>query len=188
MSPKGFLPRAAAVAAATALVAACSGSGGVPGAGGTTTTAGPATSTTTTTTTAPVPVLCPHPSFRPAATVDEVRALAADDPGAAAIVFAEDRFECAADVVVVSAGDLERVALAAHLAAALQGPLLFAGPAPAPGLEAELARLIPQRIWLVGGGFAVPAAPEGSAVEVLERRSRRTGRGGRPNWPAAGRF
>ncbi len=55
-------------------------------------------------------------------------------------------FLCADDVVVVRPADLNEVAAASQLAAALGGPLLF----PEPRLAAELGRLKPERIHLVG--------------------------------------
>ncbi len=160
MSPPG--PRGIAVAAvAVALLAAgCSGRGGVAGAETTTTSAPPAT--TTTTTTEPPPVLCAATRYQEARTGDdtEVRRFPAGGTGVAAAQFAMDTFECAADVVVVDPADLERVALAASLAAGLQGPLLFGGPAPSSAVEAVVAALRPQRVWLVGE-VAVPGAARG---------------------------
>ena len=115
--------------------AACSGSAGVVPPASTSTTA--TTTTATTATTTPPPALCPRNNLRPAATYSEVRSLSADDPAAAAVQIARDRFECAAEVVVVAPGDLVRVALAARLAAARQAPLLFAGTAASPVPVAE---------------------------------------------------
>lgn len=57
-----------------------------------------------------------------------------------------ETFICADDVVVVAEGDLNEVAAAAQLAAAVSGPLLF----PEPRLAAELGRLKPDRVHLVG--------------------------------------
>ena len=145
--------------------AACSGSAGVVPPASTSTTA--TTTTATTATTTPPPALCPRNNLRPAATYSEVRSLSADDPAAAAVQIARDRFECAAEVVVVAPGDLVRVALAARLAAARQAPLLFAGTAASPALDAALAGLIPQRVLLVGGGFSAPEVPDGTEVERL---------------------
>ncbi len=146
--------------------AACSGSGGVPGAQ-TTASPGSTTTATTTTTTEPPPALCERTAYLPPATEEELRSVSAGDPAAAALGFSGDVFACAAAVVVVSPAGLEQVALAARLAVAVEGPLLFGGPSASPALEAELARLIPQRVWLVGNGPAVPAVPEGSEVTRL---------------------
>lgn len=55
-------------------------------------------------------------------------------------------FLCADDVVVVGTGDLNEVAAASQLAAAVSGPLLF----PEPRLAAELGRLNPARVHIVG--------------------------------------
>lgn len=57
-----------------------------------------------------------------------------------------EAFLCADDVVVVTPGNLNRVAAGAQLAAALSGPLLF----PEPRLAAELGRLKPERVHLLG--------------------------------------
>jgi hypothetical protein len=160
--------RSAAVLAAALAATACSGGDGVPGvAASTTTTVAPTTSTTTTT--EPAPVLCPEATYLPARTSMDaaIRPLAADDLAAAAAQFSLDTFECAADVVVVSTADLERVALAARLAAALRGPLLFGGAVPSQALEAGVARLMPQRLWLVGGDVEVAVLPEGTEVKAL---------------------
>lgn len=57
-----------------------------------------------------------------------------------------EAFICADDVVVVASGDLNEVAAASQLAAAVSGPLLF----PDPRLAAELGRLDARRVHLVG--------------------------------------
>jgi hypothetical protein len=148
-----------------ALSAACSAGAGVPGGASTSTTAATTTSTTTTT----LPPLCAATTYLPALSPAEtqVEPLAVDDLQGASLQFAADVFECAADVVLVSPGDLERVALAARLAAGLEGPLLFAGAAAPEAVEDELARLIPQRVWLVGADVAPPLVPEGTEVRRL---------------------
>ncbi|MBP1632642.1 MAG: putative lipoprotein, partial [Acidobacteria bacterium] len=157
--------RRPALALAALLAAGCSVGGGVPGGStGTVTTA-----ITTTTTTAPPPALCLAPTLLPAPVADEteVGRVPGANPVAAAIGFSAAVYECAADVVIVSTGDLGRVALAARLAAALEGPLLFGRAAAAPALEAELARLVPQRVWQVGDDVEPGALPEGTEVELL---------------------
>jgi hypothetical protein len=63
-----------------------------------------------------------------------------------ALSLSGETFVCADDVVVVDTHDLNEVAAAAQLAAAVSGPLLF----PDPRLAAELGRLKPERIHLVG--------------------------------------
>ena len=64
-----------------------------------------------------------------------------------ALSLSGELFLCAGDVVVVGESDLNEVAAAAQLAAALGGPLLH----PHPQLAAELGRLKPMRIHLLGG-------------------------------------
>jgi hypothetical protein len=157
--------RSVAVALVALLAAGCSVGGGVPGgsAGSSTTAA------TTTTTTEPLPVLCLASTLLPVPVVGatEVRRVSGSDPVAAAIGFSTEVYGCVPDVVVVSAVNLDRVALAARLAAALRGPLLFGRAAPSPALEAELARLLPQRVWLVGGDVEPGRLPEGTELKLL---------------------
>ncbi|HUU62205.1 MAG TPA: hypothetical protein VMX37_07460, partial [Acidimicrobiia bacterium] len=156
--------RHVALAVATLLATGCSVGAGVPGATVTSTT----TPATTTSTTEPAPVLCVSPTLLPAPTGEtEVRRLSGANPVAAAIALSSEVYQCSPDVVVVSTADLNRVALAARLAAALDGPLLFARSSAASALEAELARLIPQRVWQVGGDVEVGLLPEGTELEVL---------------------
>jgi hypothetical protein len=64
-------------------------------------------------------------------------------------------FVCADDVVVVGEADVNEMAAAAQLAAALGGPLLH----PHPQLAAELGRLKPARVHVIGG-FDVVTPPE----------------------------
>ncbi len=68
-------------------------------------------------------------------------------------------FVCADDAVVVGAGDLAEVGLAAQLAAAIRGPLLF----PHPQLAAELGRLNPRTIHVIGP-VDVNAPPEAEII------------------------
>ncbi|MGH8948016.1 MAG: hypothetical protein ACRDXF_04075, partial [Acidimicrobiia bacterium] len=63
-----------------------------------------------------------------------------------ALLLSGEIFPCADDVVVVAETDLNEVATGAQLAAALGGPLLH----PHPQINAELARLQPLRVHLVG--------------------------------------
>ena len=167
MSRAPFRRLAAVIAAVMVGLAACSQGGGVSATGSTPGTTSFPTTAVPTTTTAPPPIFCLQTEYGPAAAADEVLRVPGGDPVAASVVFSSDTFACAADAVVVSSDDLEQVALAARLAAALHGPLLFGGSAPSPALGAELARLIPQRVWLVGG-VVVPALPEGSEIERLD--------------------
>lgn len=63
-----------------------------------------------------------------------------------ALFLSGELFVCAPDVVIVSETDLNEVAAAAQLAAALGGPLLF----PDDRLNAEIGRLHPSRIHVIG--------------------------------------
>ena len=63
-----------------------------------------------------------------------------------ALFLSGELFVCAFDVVVVTETDLNEVAAAAQLAAALGGPLLF----PDDRLAAEIGRLHPNRIHVIG--------------------------------------
>lgn len=64
-----------------------------------------------------------------------------------ALFLAGETFLCASDVIVVDLSDLNHIAVASQLAAALEGPLLF----PEPRLSAEIGRLKALRVHLVGG-------------------------------------
>jgi hypothetical protein len=63
-----------------------------------------------------------------------------------ALALSREIFPCVEDVVVVAETDLTEVAVAAQLAAALGGPLLH----PHPDLAAELQRLSPRTVHLLG--------------------------------------
>jgi hypothetical protein len=63
-----------------------------------------------------------------------------------ALYLSGEIFLCADDVIVVGEGNLNEIAAASQLAAALSGPLLF----PHARLGAELGRLKPERVHLVG--------------------------------------
>ena len=83
---------------------------------------------------------------------DCVRVTGGNDPVASgsapqdALHLSGELFVCADDVVIVGVGDLNEVAVGAQLAAALGGPLLY----PHPQLAAELGRLNPQRVHVIG--------------------------------------
>ncbi|HEY6634673.1 MAG TPA: hypothetical protein VI141_03580, partial [Acidimicrobiia bacterium] len=63
-----------------------------------------------------------------------------------ALYLSGELFLCADDVVIVGESDLNEIAAAAQLAASVSGPLLF----PEARLAAELGRLKPQRVHVVG--------------------------------------
>lgn len=79
-----------------------------------------------------------------------------------ALSLSGETFLCADDAVVVAEGDLNAIAAAAQLAAAVEGPLLF----PEPRLAAELGRLKPDRVFLVGG--PVVNVPDGARSSELD--------------------
>ena len=98
------------------------------------------------------------------------------DQMTASISISQTAFSCADEVVVTSGSDLGRVAVSAQLAAGLGGPLLVAGDRDLAALSAELYRLAPRRVTLVGAlsGVVVPAGAEaevlgGSIEEVAEQ-------------------
>ncbi|HET9260232.1 MAG TPA: hypothetical protein VFP42_08920 [Acidimicrobiia bacterium] len=63
-----------------------------------------------------------------------------------ALYLSGETFLCAPDVVIVAEGNLNEISAASQLAAALSGPLLF----PEPRLAAELGRLKPERVHVLG--------------------------------------
>ena len=85
-----------------------------------------------------------------------------EGPGLASVHISQAAFECATQAVIVSDLDLNRVAIAAVLAAALQAPLLI-GSANAAGIIGfEIERLAPGQIIAVGDDvtFTAPAWTE----------------------------
>ena len=85
---------------------------------------------------------------------------------AASVSISQSAFVCAHDVVVVSASDLDRIAIAARLAFALNGPLLFASASRSSLLAYEIDRLSPKTVWILGEGATVEV-PEFSDVETI---------------------
>jgi hypothetical protein len=82
-----------------------------------------------------------------------------------ALFLSGEHYVCADDVVVVAEANLNEVAAAAQLAAALDAPLLF----PDPRLPAEIGRLKPERVHLVGAlDVVTPPAAEVVNVGVAE--------------------
>jgi hypothetical protein len=142
------------------LAAACSGDGEGGGAAGN--AASDACAATAT-------VRPSDPSREPA-----LRTLPTDQQSASVTISAET-FVCATDVVLAPAGDPEVLALAARLAAGLGGPVLVTDPPPPENsevdpspdlvLEAELARLRPQRLHTIGFDDATPSVPR--SVDIV---------------------
>ena len=123
------------------------------------------TGDTATTTTVPG---CPDPlRERPPSGQDEPEISRIDgaDPTAGSIAVSEATFRCAEDAVVALGSDLDLVAIGARLATGLGGPLLLGSAAGSPALDAELARLAPARLLVIGP--AVVTAPDTTALEVL---------------------
>ncbi len=98
------------------------------------------------------------------------------DPVAASISVSRAVFSCADEVVVTAGNDLALVAASAQLAAALGGPLLVAGDGDTGALEAELERLAPRSVTLVGD---VPALvlPPAATAEVFDGSPEEVARG-----------
>ena len=89
-----------------------------------------------------------------------------EGPGLASVHVSQATFECATRAVIVSDADLNRVAIAAVLAAALGAPLLIdsANASGVIGFEAE--RLAPEQIIAVGDDAAF-IAPEWTEIVTL---------------------
>jgi hypothetical protein len=105
-----------------------------------------------------------------------------------ALYLSGEVFICAQEVVVVSEGDLNEVAAASQLAAAVSGPLLF----PDPRLAAELGRLDPDVIHVVGNadvntpsGAEVVNHDTFAAVALASERLGTSERSGAPPVPDA---
>ena len=129
--------------------------------------------TTTTSPTTTVTTL-PPPAPRDCTPVRSGTApLTAGSVAGVALLLSEEIFPCADDVVVVADTNLNDVATAAQLAAALGGPLLH----PHPQLAAELARLRPLRVHLIGDVEVVAPTdsrvlrPNTSAAVEMARRA-----------------
>jgi hypothetical protein len=88
------------------------------------------------------------------------------DPSGAALAISRAVFPCAHEVVISPAGDLQLTALGAQLAAARRGPLLLAGAGTDDVLLAEIERLAPRRVTVIGG-VALPALPAAVEVEAV---------------------
>jgi hypothetical protein len=88
------------------------------------------------------------------------------DPVEASLSVSQEVFSCADDVVLVNAGDLRFMAVSAQLAAALGGPLLIVGEGDPAPLEAELERLAPRKVTLVGELRPPKLAPGTTVVSL----------------------
>ncbi|MGH8945089.1 MAG: hypothetical protein ACRDVL_02955 [Acidimicrobiia bacterium] len=100
---------------------------------------GAGTTTTSTSTTV-------HPSQRCVRITQSSRHIGSGDASTDSLHLSGETFVCADEVVVVSGADIGEVAIAAQLAAAVSGPLLL----PHPQLAAEIGRLKPLRVHVVG--------------------------------------
>ena len=157
------------------IAAACTGTGGItpattvppdptdpaPTTNATTTTTLPPTTTTT----EPQPPPCPDPvATQPRPGDGGPDPGTPDAPALASLRVSRATFSCSPAVVLAAPDDLEVAALAARLAAGLGAPLLLTGgPSPEP-LEAEIRRLAPARVLVIGDATA-PWVPEWTAPE-----------------------
>lgn len=86
-------------------------------------------------------------------------------PSGDALFLSGEIFICADDVVVADGSDINELAAAAQLAAALGGPLLL----PHPQLAAEIGRLKPNHVHIVGDiDIALPPGSDVSRYDVSE--------------------
>ena len=86
--------------------------------------------------------------------------------GLASVHISQATFECATQAVIVSARDLNRVAIAAVLAAALKAPLLVGSANTAGIIGFEIERLAPEQIIAVGDDVAF-TAPQWTEIITL---------------------
>lgn len=89
-----------------------------------------------------------------------------EEPGLASVHISQATFECATQVVIVSDADLNRVAIAAVLAAALKAPLLVGSTTTAGIIGFEIERLAPGQIIAVGDDVTF-TAPEWTEIVTL---------------------
>ena len=105
------------------------------------------TSSTTSTTVAATPVTTPPPQRVCTPVGGGTAPIATGSVAGDALALSREIFPCADHAVVVAETNLDEVAVAAQLAAALGGPLLH----PHPELAGELERLDPLTVHLMGG-------------------------------------
>jgi hypothetical protein len=151
------------VLVALVLIAACSSDGGgAPGTGESSTT-----SEETTTTLDPRPcretVLASPGGGAGAPTVER---LPSGNPHAAAIAASQATFECSETVVITDTADIERLGVAAVLAASLPAPLILAEEEASSLAAYELERLAPLKAIVVGD-VALAPTPEWTEVERI---------------------
>jgi hypothetical protein len=162
-------PRLYALALAIALLAAActSGTDSTPIVTGTSATGEIVVGDTAAPETPSLPPTCPQttPIMQPAGPTPIIEFFN-EDPGLASVHMSQAMFECATNVVIVSDSDLDRVAVAAVLAASLKAPLLI-GSANAAGLLGfEAERLAPEQIIAVGEDMSF-SAPEWTEIVTL---------------------
>ena len=161
---RNHLRRTSTILAFTILSAACVSSGTTPSTGDGT-TSGNGSTTLTTEDLRPCNVSIPNlPTPRTDGPVAE--RITGSNVEAASVSISQSAFVCAHDVVVVSASDLDRIAIAARLAFALDGPLLFASASRSSLLAYEIDRLSPKTVWILGEGATVEV-PEFADVETI---------------------
>jgi len=127
------------------------------------------TSSTTSTTLAPAPVTTSPPERVCTPVAGGTAPIATGSVAGDALVLSREIFPCSDHAVVVAENNLDEVAVAAQLAAALGAPLLH----PHPELARELERLDPLTVHLMGAvevatpadaGLLRPAIPEAVAL------------------------
>lgn len=163
------IPRLASIAVALALVAgACTtGSESTPIVTGTSPDGEIVVGDTAPPNTPPPPPTCPQttpvveqPGEEPTTDFFD------EEAGLASVHMSQALFECATHAVIVSDTDLDRVAVAAVLAASLDAPLLIATPNAAGLLAFETERLAPEQIIAVGDDVSL-TAPEWTEIVRL---------------------
>lgn len=100
------------------------------------------------------------------ASSDPIIEFLSEDAGLASVHMSQAMFECATNTVIVSDADLDRVAVAAVLAASLGAPLLIGSAHTSGLLGFETERLSPEQIIAVGDDVAF-TAPEWTEIVTL---------------------
>jgi len=162
-------PRLYALALAIALTAAActSGTDSTPIVTGTSTTGEIVVGDTAAPDTPSLPPTCPQTTpIMQTADPAPIIEFFNEDPGLASVHMSQAMFECATHVVMVSDSDLDRVAVAAVLAASLKAPLLIGSPNAAGLLGFEAERLAPEQIIAVGDDMSF-SAPEWTEIVTL---------------------